>query len=121
MMTLIDNQKKYAVIPIDDYQFMRSLKENYEDVLSIEKAKQAVELGNDELVPLAVMKRLVGDESTLKVWREYRGISPKELSEKTGVSVSIISKIENNKQAIDLPKLKKLTQALALDYDDLID
>ncbi len=121
MMTLVDNQKKYAVIPMSDYQSMRSLKENYEDILSIEKVRQAVELGDDELVPLAVMKRLVGDESALKVWREYRGITPKKLSEKTGISVSIISKIENNKQDIDLPKLKKLTQALVLDYDDLID
>lgn len=121
MMTLIDNQKEYAVIPMSDYKLMHSLKEDYNDALLIEKAKQVVKLGDDELIPLDIMKKLLSSESKLKVWREYRGLTPKELSDKTGVSLSVISKIENNKQQIDLPKLKAFINALNVSYDDLID
>jgi len=66
------------------------------------------------------VRRLVSGESKLKVWREYRGITPKVLSEKSGVSVSVISKIENNKQSIELTKMKKFVSVLNLDYDDLM-
>ena len=120
MMTLIDNQKEYAVVPMDDYRLMSSLKEDYDDVLSIAKSKQEITQGNDELIPLEIVQRLVSGEPKLKVWREYRGLTPKELSEKSGVSVSVISKIENNKQSIDLAKIKKFVSVLKLDYDDLM-
>lgn len=120
MMTLIDNQKEYAVVPMDDYRLMSSLKENYDDALSIAKAKQEISQGDDELIPFEIVERLAGGESKLKAWREYRGITPKELSEQSGVSVSVISKIENNKQSIDLAKMKKFVAVLNLDYDDLI-
>ncbi|MBW5291218.1 MAG: Phage-related transcriptional regulator [Candidatus Ruthia sp. Asou_11_S2] len=121
MMTLVDKQKEYAVIPMDDYKIMHSLKEDYDDSLLIERVKQEVDSGNDELVPLEIMKRLLSRESNLKIWREYRGFTPKELSDKTKISLSVISKIENNKQQIDLAKLKVFIKALNLNYDDLID
>ncbi len=99
---------------------MHSLKEDYDDVLRIAKTKQEIAQGEDELIPLDIMQRLFSDESSLKVWREYRGLTPKELSDKSGISLSVISKIENKKQEIDLPKIKVLTAVLGLDYDDLI-
>jgi|FLOH01.1.fsa_nt_gi DNA-binding Xre family transcriptional regulator len=120
MMTLIDNQKEYAVVPMDEYMLMNSLKEDYDDVLRIAKAKQEIAQGQDELIPLEIMERLMSDESKLKVWREYRKLTPKDLSEKSGVSVSVISKIENNKQSIDLIKMRKFVAVLNLDYDDLL-
>jgi len=120
MMTLIDNQKEYAVVPMDDYMLMSSLKEDYDNVLSIAKAKQEIAQGDDELIPFEIIEKLASGESKLKVWREYRGLTPKELSEKTKISVSVISKIENNKQSIDLAKMKKLVAVLSLDYDDLL-
>ncbi len=94
MMTLIDNQKEYAVVPMDEYMLMNSLKEDYDDVLRIAKAKQEIAQGHDELIPLEIMERLMSDESKLKVWREYRKLTPKDLSEKSGVSVSVISKLK---------------------------
>ena len=120
MMTLIDNQKEYAVVPMDEYMLMNSLKEDYDDVLRIAKAKQEIAQGQDELIPLEIMERLMSDESKLKVWHEYRKLTPKDLSEKSGVSVSVISKIENNKQSIDLIKMRKFVAVLNLDYDDLL-
>jgi hypothetical protein len=38
MMTLVDKQKEYAVIPMNDYKIMLSLKEDYNDSLLIERA-----------------------------------------------------------------------------------
>jgi hypothetical protein len=90
MMTLVDKQKEYAVIPMNDYKIMLSLKEDYNDSLLIERARQEVDLGNDELITLEVMKRLLTQESNLKIWREYRGLTPKELSDKTKISLSVI-------------------------------
>ncbi|SMN14177.1 Phage-related transcriptional regulator [Bathymodiolus heckerae thiotrophic gill symbiont] len=121
MMTLIKNNEEYAVIPMTDYKFMHLLKEDFNDALLIEKVKQEIKLGNDELIPLDIMKRLLSNESNLKIWREYRSLTPKILSDKTGVSLSIISKIENNKQKIDVPKLTKFATALNVNLDDLID
>ena len=121
MMTLTSENKEYAVIPMADYELMSLLKEDYDDALSIEKVKQEIELKKDELIPLDVMKKLLTGDSSLKIWREYRALTPKELHDKTGVSLSVISKIENNKQQIDLPKLKIFTEVLGLSYGDLID
>jgi len=121
MMTLINDKKEYAVIPMDAYQAMHSLQEDFNDALTIEKVKKEIAAGDDELIPLDIMERLLSSESNLRVWREYRGLTVKELSASTKISSSVISKIENNKQAIDIPKLKILMKALNLTYDDLID
>ncbi len=121
MMTLTDKNKEYAVIPMNDYLKMSEIMENYEDILSIEKAKLAIQSGEDELIPLAIMERLVSEESNLKVWREYRNLSPKQLSQQTGIGVSTISKIENNKQSLDIAKVKKIADVLDLDVEDLVD
>jgi hypothetical protein len=69
---------------------MFSLKEDYDDSLLIERARQEVDLDNDELIVLEIMKRLLTQESNLKIWREYRGLTPKELSDKTKISLSVI-------------------------------
>lgn len=39
-------------------------------------------------------------KNRLKAFREERGISQEELSEKTGLSRTTISKIENNEEAV---------------------
>ena len=99
---------------------MYSSKKDYDDILFIKKAKQEVELGIDELVPLNIMKKLLTNESKLKIWREYRGITLEELSSKTNISLSVISKIESNNQQIDLSKINLFSKVLRLNYDDLI-
>lgn len=120
MMTLTDNGQKYAVIPMKDYEMMANLRADFEDNLAIAEAKLTIERGEDELLPLAMMEKLLSGQSRLKIWRNYRGLTASELSQRTGISVSVISKIEHNKQAIDVPKLKKLATALNLEFEDLL-
>lgn len=40
---------------------MHSLKEDYDDVLRIAKTKQEIAQGEDELIPLDIMQRLLSD------------------------------------------------------------
>jgi DNA-binding XRE family transcriptional regulator len=44
------------------------------------------------------MKRILDDECPVKLWREKRGLSQRELAEQAGVSSSFLAEIETGKK-----------------------
>lgn len=56
----------------------------------------------------------------LSMRRENKGITQKELSEKTGIAVSNLSLMESGKRAIGARTAKKLAEALGCDAGDFI-
>ena len=88
----------------------------------IESAKEALALaeGRDELIPSDIAKRLLlTDESPVKVWREFRGMTQAELAAKAGTAQDTISAIENGKSAGRFDTMIKLARALNLEVTDL--
>jgi DNA-binding XRE family transcriptional regulator len=107
-------KKKFAVLPIADYERLVELAEDTEDSHAIEMAK------GEESFPADFVEKLIYADHPLSVWREYRGITQKELEAASGVDQGYIAQIEKGKKTGSVETLKKLSVALNVDIDDLI-
>ncbi len=72
-----------------------------------------------ELMPHAVVKRLVDGEPPLKVFRQYRGLTQKALADAAKVSASYVSQIERGTRQPSQKALAAFAAALNLDIEDL--
>ena len=75
--------------------------------------------GRDELIPAEFAERILDGESPVRVWREYRGISVRELAARAAISAAYLSQIEGGSRNGSLATMKALAAALSLELDDL--
>ncbi|MBO1909685.1 helix-turn-helix transcriptional regulator [Microvirga sp. 3-52] len=64
------------------------------DVRAYDAAKRRLASGDDELIPAEFANRILGGESPARVWREYRGLTAKELAVQVGISEADLGQIE---------------------------
>lgn len=81
-------------------------------------AEVSVKSGASEYLPIAMVERLAA-EPAMRVWREHRGLSQRELAATAGVSVSDLNEIEAGKKPGSVKALKALAQALRVELGDL--
>ena len=74
---------------------------------------------DQERVPIGVVDRLIAGENPVRVWREHRGHSLRQLAEQAGVGIGYLSQIENGERKGTVETLKKIATALDVDIDDL--
>lgn len=74
----------------------------------------------DEAFPEAVAERLIGGENAVKVFREYRALTLRDLATKSGLGASYLSDIENGKRKGTVETMKAIAEALGVDLDDLV-
>jgi len=74
---------------------------------------------NQERLPIGVVDRLIAGENPVRVWREHRGHSLRQLAEQAGVGIGCLSQIENGERKGTVFTLKKIATALDVDIDDL--
>jgi DNA-binding Xre family transcriptional regulator len=72
-----------------------------------------------ETVPHQVVCRLLAGENAVRVWREHRGRSLRQLAERAGIGIGYLSQIENGERKGTVETLKKIAAALDVDLDDL--
>lgn len=97
--------------------------ESLEDKLLIRDANavmHSVALGLDESIPSEMVDRLLDGEPPVKVWREYRGLSQKELSDAAGIEKSALILIETDESTDSVSTLLKLANILNVQIDDLV-
>ena len=90
-----------------------------EDLQAAAIISQAIADG-EETYPDELLGRLLGDDSPVKVWREYRGFSIKALAEAIGVGAEAMARIEAGEQEMSVGLLIRLSEALRVDMDDLV-
>ena len=90
------------------------------DVKAYDAAKARIERGEDELIPLEIAERRLAGESTVKTWREYRGLTQEALAKASNVSRAMIAAIEARRKTGGVATLKKLAGALEVDLDHLV-
>jgi mRNA interferase RelE/StbE len=88
--------------------------------LSDEELYDAAKAAGREHFPIEVVDRLMAGENPLKVFREYRGLTQKELAKAAGLGAVYLSQIETGKRRGSTETLRKLARALDLDLDDLV-
>ncbi|WP_158815769.1 helix-turn-helix transcriptional regulator [Methylocapsa sp. S129] len=111
---------KLAVVPMAEYERLVAAAEDAEDVRLADRVRQRLASGEEELIPSAFAKRLVAGESPVRVWREYRGVSGKDLAAKAGVSAPFLSQIETGAREGSVGLIKKIAEALGVTIDDLV-
>lgn len=70
--------------------------------------------------PASINSRLRSGENSLKVLREYRGLSQVGLAEQAGISQAMISSIENGHKIGKIATLKTIADILDIDLLDLV-
>lgn len=90
------------------------------DIAKANRIKRDIAAGAEEVVPADVVRRLIAGENKVKVWRNYRGLSGRDLAAAAGVSAPFISEIESGKKDGSVPVMKKIADALEVDLDDLV-
>lgn len=111
---------RLVVLPEADYEALVAAAEDASDIATVRRFKERLTSGEEELVPAAIVDRLVAGENAIRVWREHRGLSASSLAEKAGIAQAFLSQIETGKRDGTVTTLKKIADALAVTVDDLI-
>lgn len=109
-----------VILPLKEYEQLREAAEDFADVRAYDNARQRLAAGEDELVPARFGERILNGENPIRVWREYRGLSVKELAGRANISAAYLSQLESGSRQGSLTTMKALTAALGLDLNDLI-
>ena len=114
-----DGKPEWAVIPYQEYERLLRDAEMLQDIRAYDEAKKAVEEG-EEIVPSEVVYALLDGENPIRVWREYRGLTQRELAEVAEISVPYLSQLESGKRNGTTEVLSAIAKALDLDLDDVV-
>lgn len=111
--------ERMVVLPLKDYERLCAAAEDLADMRVYDRAKQGLAAGTDELIPADFGDRILDGESPVRVWREYRGLSVKQLAAGAQISAAYLSQIEGGSRNGSLSTMKALAKCLSLDVDDL--
>lgn len=115
------NGEDMIVLSKADYDALLERAELAEDIAAVDDYRRKLDSGEEEAIPAAFADRLIDGENPIRVYRELRGLSARELADKTGISAAFLSEIENGKKEGGVSTLKKMAQALGVTIDDLVD
>jgi mRNA-degrading endonuclease RelE of RelBE toxin-antitoxin system/DNA-binding XRE family transcriptional regulator len=110
------NGESLVILPLADYERLV----DQADIARANRIKRAVASGEEEVVPAAIVRRLIAGENKVKVWRSHRGLSGRDLAAAAGVSAPFISEIESGRKDGSVSVMKKIAEALKVDLDDLV-
>ena len=106
------NSQNFVLVPVEQYnQFLADL-EMLKDVRDFREAKAV----DEETFPDEVTNRLIlNEENPIKVYREYRGLTQKQLAAKIGIQRGYLAEIERGRKSGSVKTLKALAEALNVD------
>lgn len=114
------NGEDMIVLSKSDYEALLERAELAEDIAAVDAYRKKLADGNEEAIPEEFADRLIDGDNPIRVYRELRGMSAKELAERTSISAAFLSEIENGKKDGGLATLKKIAQVLRVTIDDLV-
>ena len=91
-----------------------------EDIASIGRFQARLAAGVEEMVPADVVNALLDGGNPIRVWREHRGLSAKDLAKKAELAPAYLSQIESGKGEGTIATLRSIATALDVTVDDLI-
>ncbi len=112
--------EKMVVLSEADYRQLLDAAEDAADAVAVRQFKEKLAAGEEELLPAAMVDRMLAGESPVRVWREHRGLSAQSLAEQAGITQPYLSQIENGKREGGIETMKKLASVLGVMIDDLV-
>ena len=114
-----NGRPEWAVLPYNIYVRLVEDAEMLEDVRDYDLAKEALAQG-EELVPGEVAFAILDGANPVKVWREHRRLTQRQLAEAAGISAPYLSQIESGKREGTTEVLAAIAKALGLSLDDVV-
>jgi DNA-binding XRE family transcriptional regulator len=94
--------------------------EDLAEIIEDAEATAAYHRARDqERVPIELVDRLLAGENPVKVWREHRGLSQRDLAARAGLNFAYLSQIETGARRGSIETMKKLAEALGVEFGDL--
>ena len=118
--TIYDDQCNpvFAIIPWQTFQLVSTLIS--EISLSNEEIYDSAKRSEEESLPIEVANRLLVEESAVKVFRNYRGLTQKQLAQKVGIHPVYVSQFETGKHTGSSKTLARIAEVLNIDIGELI-
>jgi DNA-binding XRE family transcriptional regulator len=91
-----------------------------QDIRDYDSAKAALERGEEELIPSEVVYALLDGQKPIKVWREYRSLTQRQLAEAAGISIPYLSQLETGKRKGSTKVLTLIAKTLRLSLDAVV-
>ena len=110
---------RMAVLPEAEYRELAEACEDAECGAIIERFREKLAAGEEELIPGDVVDRILAGDSAVRVWREYRGMKVGELAAAAGMSQAYASQIESGKREGSVSAMRAIAAALGVTIDDL--
>jgi predicted transcriptional regulator len=105
-----------VVLPLADYERLVDAA----DIAAAKTVAANIAAGRDEMVPAEVVKKLLAGDNPIRVWREHRNMTARDLATAAGLSAAYISEIETGKKDGSVSAVKRIAEALGVDIDDLV-
>jgi DNA-binding XRE family transcriptional regulator len=115
-----DGNPEWAVLPYETYLLLVEEAEMLQDVRDYDATVEAIEQGEVELIPGEVVYAILDGENPIRVWREYRGLTQKQLAEAANISKPYLSQLETGKRTGTTEVLTAVANALNLSLDDIV-
>ena len=106
--------------PKAEYDRLRAREADFADMQTALDVEARLAAGEEELIPAAVVDRLLDGEPPLRVWREFRNLTQSDLARASGVNRVQIVDIEADRNSGSVRTLRKLADALRVTVDDLV-
>ncbi|MFN3717279.1 MAG: helix-turn-helix domain-containing protein [Rhizobium rhizophilum] len=111
--------EEMIVLSRKDYEAMIARIEDLEDSLAVADFERKLAAGEEELISAEYVNRMSEGESPIRVWRDVRGMTAKDLAAAAGISAAYLSEIETGKKDGSVATLKAIGDVLKIDLDDL--
>lgn len=114
---------EFAILPRADLDRLRAAATIDEDAGTkriIDRSKKALAEGREILIPSVVADRIADGENAIKVLREWRGMTQRELALNAGISQNYLSMMERGEREGRTDTRKSIAEALNVPLDLLI-
>ena len=79
-----------------------------------------IQSANQESYPLELVRRLSAGEPPVRVWREFRELTPAELASRAGIGEDIVTALERDEIEPGLRVMGAIARVLDVDLDMLV-
>lgn len=111
--------EEMTILPAADFRAMEEAMEERADLAAVDAFKKRLAAGEEELIPAEFVNRMIDGENKVRVWREYRGLTARDLAAKAEISGGYLSQIEAGARDGSFDTIKKIAAALGISVDDL--
>lgn len=111
--------ERLVMLPEAEFAALVEAVEDAADRTAVARFRRALAEGDEELVPAAIVDRILGGENRVKIWREHRGLTQDALAREAGVVENVLVEIESGRQDGTVETLRRIAGLLDVTLDDL--